>query len=819
MSKNKRFGAFGIEPIQTASTIVGFDIFTLRTKYFLVGLLPLTLGLSLMAQDKLDSSAPPAYVVNSRQYGAKQPETFVTLQNRHGLRIEYCVDRATLSLWISPQAWKSMSSVDRNWSCRDDHTDVFERIRFDGLNMSDFRGCDYDAFHAVLKFKNRKIHLLNIYDAPAVAIWIEGEEAKIDFKATRGDQPESVNPKEFIVEHAVLGRKFDFAAVIGIGASRFGHQLDSDPYRSRYASAHLKANELLVIGAELQKEQVANTVRNLSQTDIPTLLARNQAKVDAALQFGKITLKNKPELQKVLEVNRAVALSMQDGGAMRSTSQYIYYLLWVRDGGMNTSTLGLSGWLNPARDQSAYALLNPSISTTEPFKGKYFGQLLAGNINKWEEDGLFYAVWPMFSYWSYSGDTKFLHGEYIQNVTAAVEWLEKYCYSSEKHLFGRYYYCENAYFQSRDYGYDNAVGNESGASPYKFHGDTVFQAYDLYINSLMYSTYLMLAAALPGEKGDAYLQKAMTLEKGITRLYNAYAPLPSYGEYRLSDGRFALAEAYGADITDYQWALSIPPFLPCAPEILKNARNALLSDILNKKFNFFICGVGDVLCSLDTEIHDEDSIMKVLDDIVERSKPAGKYLPMAYTIPEMTKSPDGDPFHDVRPIVFSIGPVVGATANLGFRRLPFGMAPRSTKYIDKIENIQYLQKLVSLDFEGVGPINHIQVGEKTLRHSYQIPDQWLNSETNRIIVKMDNEPAGDDILISSTVRLLNVQEDGPISFQIKGYGKDLLTFKNLMKGVSVVDSKGAEVSHTNQKMGPLTYIEFSGTDAYTVRLQ
>lgn len=50
-------------------------------------------------------------------------------------------------------------------------------------------------------------------------------------------------------------------------------------------------------------------------------------------------------MQGLLEKNRRVALSMQDfGGFMCSTNQYIYYLLWYRDGGMNTGHLTMTGW-------------------------------------------------------------------------------------------------------------------------------------------------------------------------------------------------------------------------------------------------------------------------------------------------------------------------------------------------------------------------------------------------------------------------------------------------------------------------------------------
>jgi len=55
-------------------------------------------------------------------------EASILLHSRMGIRIEYNLHRSTLALWISPQAGKSVDCRDRNFSCRDDHTDIFDSI-------------------------------------------------------------------------------------------------------------------------------------------------------------------------------------------------------------------------------------------------------------------------------------------------------------------------------------------------------------------------------------------------------------------------------------------------------------------------------------------------------------------------------------------------------------------------------------------------------------------------------------------------------------------------------------------------------------------
>jgi hypothetical protein len=100
--------------------------------------------------------------VNTSQFGVKYPEKFVLLQNRMGIRVEYVVDRGRMQLWISPQAGKSMRYKDRNFSNRDDHSDIFERILLPQLSPGEFVKCDYDPFHSVLHFKNQTLHLAHV---------------------------------------------------------------------------------------------------------------------------------------------------------------------------------------------------------------------------------------------------------------------------------------------------------------------------------------------------------------------------------------------------------------------------------------------------------------------------------------------------------------------------------------------------------------------------------------------------------------------------------------------------------------------------------
>ncbi len=176
--------------------------------------------------------------MTASQYGAKTPEKFIFMQNRMGLRFEYNIDRSAIQIWISPQAGKSMLGTDRNFSNRDDHCNVFERITLTNVNFADFIRCDYDPNHSVLVFKNQKVHLATTFDKPVVLVWFEKDDV-VDFKSGRLAKLKTQDANRFVVEYAERGKTFDFAAVMGAGKGKFRHQTRLENGRSVYARAEM----------------------------------------------------------------------------------------------------------------------------------------------------------------------------------------------------------------------------------------------------------------------------------------------------------------------------------------------------------------------------------------------------------------------------------------------------------------------------------------------------------------------------------------------------------------------------------------------------
>ena len=520
-------------------------------------------------------------------------------------------------------------------------------------------------------------------------------------------------------------------------------------------------------------------------------------------------------MQRLLDRNRRIALSMQDvNGFMRSTNQYIYYLLWYRDGGMNTAHLTMSGWTHPARQHVPFALANPNVSLEQP-EGRFFGQVMGGPITKWEEDGLFYVVWPAFLHWTQTGDDSFVKGESLKVMEEALDWVERYSFDGAKGLFGRYYFCESPLVGSRDYGWDNATGAPGDAYEARYQDKPITRSYDVYINTLNHSVYLMLAAMESGPKATEYLQKAKHLEQALQRLFGK-DPLPAYGELRTQDGASIEAAPYGLDRTDYQWALSLPLFDVAPPERQRAAREQLLADLVSSPRGNFICSWAAILRSMDPARHDEQAMMKALDYLVPQSVRAGKYLPMPDTIPEIVDVPDGEPFHDVRPLVYSIAPWLSAVTNFGLRRLPFGIALRGTRLLESVDRYQYRGSVLDVRFEGDGSLAGVTIAGRPLEGTLQVPDEALRPGDNTVVVRRSPQAVAAERLSSSTVQLHSVTGK---RYLVTAYGQNRLTFENLRHVARVRDAAGTPVATAVERAGAFTHVSFDGRGRFSVSLE
>ena len=764
-----------------------------------------------------DKSSEALLAINASQHGVKYRETQILMQNRRGVRIEYTLDRNDLQLWISPHMGKSMSYVDQNWSNRDDHTDIFDRILLPGCDLTKFVRCDWDPFHSIIYFEDQTLHIAQIYDKPGVLIWFE-KPGLVDIKMY-GDAVERTS-KTFIINFTDRERNFQSAAILGAGEGYFQQQLQLDNYRSIHTRAHLEPDQVLLIASELKRENIGTRAKKWIMQPMAEILNQNEKEISRELNNGQFRLKNRPDMQALLDKSRRVALSMQNyKGFMRSTNQYIYYLLWYRDGGMNTGHITYSGWPQPAFDHTRFALHNPNFTNENP-DSIFFGQVMGGPLTKWQEDGLFYVVWPAFAYWTQTGDKSLCEGKYLRVMERAMSWLEDRCFDPDMGLFGRYFACETPMTDSRDNGWDNVTGAPTFKWDSKYKDGIIVRAYDNYVNLLHYSTYLMLSAMETDPvKADEYHQKAINLDKHMRQFFDYDGILPSYGQLLTKEGELVTAEPYGMDIWDYVWGVSLPPFEPTLPEKFKDLREQIRKDMTTTEGGYFLCVYFALLTSMDTQIHDEDKIMAAMDQLVEYSREPGTYLPMPDAVPEMFNISEENPFHDVRPLVYSIAPWLSAVTNLGIHRLPFGIAARGTKYLENLKNYIYKQASLDVIFSGEGNISRVLLNENELTGTLQIPEELLKEGKNVLSIEMENEVEKNNVLTGSTVQLNSVEQSSVIIYHIMAYGKNVLTFKNLTGNIKILDSADEVCAYETKEMEDFTIIEFTGRGKFDLILE
>ncbi len=744
------------------------------------------------------------------------PGKTILMHSRMGIRIELNFDReGLLELWISPGAGRSLDYRDRNFSCRDDHTRLFDRISLPGLSAGRFRGCDYDPFHSAVRFEGQTLHVLSLYERPGVALWC-GQPQPVDLKSDKADAPLAREADLFEVRHPDRDRVFSFVAALGPGAGEFRHQLVLDEGRSTYARAELAAGQVLAVAGGLQQEPVRSIARNIAAATPEELIADNEDKIEPALRPGSFRLKDRADMQRLLDKNRRVLLAMQDAsGAIRAAINRIYYLIWVRDGAIIECFNAYAGAPEPLRRWTEFLLANPTVIEQEEPTGRTFLMLVNRRITKWEEDGVFYAIWSAFTAWTQTGDDRFVTGERLAVLNDAMDWLERYAYDDGVGLFGRWHRGESPLPGSRGDGWDNAVGKATSRQECVYEGEAIRRSYDIYINLYSYASYIMLAAMERRAASETYLRKAEDLALRMEPFFGE--GLPDYGDLRTGEGEMLRAGPYGLDTTDYVWGLTVTPFVP-APWRMPAIRRELYARAMQQPEGYFLAAFFSLLGSLDPDWFDEEDVVRAAEPAARESHRPGEFLPMPDTVVERIGIEDGHPYHDVRPQAFSVGPWLAAMTGLGLRRLPFGLAVRHSGALEEITDYRYRDSALRVTFGGQGEAAVLRLNGRDVPGTLQVPEDLLIEGRNEIEVV--GVAAEGPLLVESTVRLQAVGHPADATtYTVEAYGKNVLAFRRVQeRAVTVSDASGQEVSLERHEADGRCWVEFPGRGRHVVRV-
>ncbi|MFP4353343.1 MAG: hypothetical protein ACLFTU_10980 [Puniceicoccaceae bacterium] len=738
------------------------------------------------------------------------PGKLVLMHGPCGLRAELIIGRfdTRLELWLSPLARSSVRWEDRNLANRDDPLRLFEAIVFPEFNEGNFTECAWDAFHSVVRFGGRSLHLVTLFDDPGVIVWSDGPLA-VDFKSGRDDRTARRGDGLFAVTHTEAGHTLNYAAACPPGGMH--HQVVPEiPGRARYSRALVGAETpVVVLGEDVGEVDYSPATRavELAGQRPDQLLAVNETAIGAGLSQGDIVLREDPELRELTAKSRRLLLACQDQqGAIRAALSRIYYMIWVRDGAITTAFQGYSGWSDALVSWSRFLLANPTRIDDPDCPGRTFGQLV-GPIAKRQEDGILYAVWSAFAAWTQSGggDGPALEDRAV--LQDAVDWLERWCFDAEAGLFYRVFACETPMRGSWDNGYDNAVGwvwKGTGQSRGVFWQDKpVVRTYDSYINIGMISVYRMMAA-LTGDR--AWLDKADRLLEKSEHLIPAEGPAP-YGLAVFEDGSSEMAGPHDLDREDYAWGHSIPPFGAAHPGN-RRARRENVVDLLEKRRDgYFLASYYSVLAAADPLEHPPEAIHRAIREGVETSFEGGGNYPMPMAILEKLGEGVDSEYHYIRPQCFSAGPMLAALTGLGIRRLPFGLAVRSGHGLDAVNGYAWAGGVIDFSFadDPDQPLE-VTVDGQALEHSLQLPASVLTGK-NRIAVRGRQLPGNGPLWIESSVRLDAVDaRDGCIRYEATAFGPVEITLRNT-SGTRIFGTDGEELPVKSERENQTLLLE------------
>ncbi len=670
----------------------------------------------------------------------------VLMHSPMGIRIALNISQSRLELWISPQARKSVHYGLRNFSNRDDHTRIFDRIALPDLSPAEYRGCDYDPFHSVLHYADQRVHVIALAEHPGVLLWFESE-AIVDFKSDKADTPRERTGARFVTLHPDRGHMLEFAAVAGPDGGAFRHQRSVDRGRSTYARLSLRPGQPLLIGGEMLWERPAEEFAPLAALPVDELDARNEAAVERHTAPGRVAFRDRPDWQEQYELNKRIMLSCADyGGAIPAALRSLYYLIWHMDGALTAVHAAHCGWPEYLERWTRFELSNPT-ETEGPVPGRYYGQLVNGRISKQEEWGTYFAAWSAFAHWTRTGSREFAGGRYLENLLSSLDWLERNCWEPDCGAFGTWYRGENPVKGSYDYGWDEAVGCPQSTSAPSFQGKAITRIYGFQANVMAYNTYLMLAAMMDGDGAEELVRKA----RGLRPFLEECRSEPRFSAiYELEDG----STARDPKPPHYPPGACFVPDPTDVPELVRNSPRYDLTSVKEGQERF-VHQMLNCIVAQDPAHFGSGNLEDFLDLYLPQVRRAGRFLQMAGAPIEDVNCPDGS-YHDNRPQLFAAALMQVAMVSRALYPLPFGLALRSNHLIAGIEGYRYRGSTITFRFEGDGPIGGVDVDGRELPNSLQVPDDRLE-DGGQVRVRMGEEAEREPRLVWSTVRLRDVE--------------------------------------------------------------
>lgn len=691
------------------------------------------------------------------------------LQNRCGNRLSllFNEDAVALEFVYKPNAFRRKDFRARNFSNRDNQTTLFADFRWPDIRAEESFDFQYDPFHTRIDVTHEvgacnHIQILNLADENAFVLTARAP-LLLAFR------PHSA----FEVRDGLLTESFRDRGEDIVSFVRF-RGFEENRYRVLDDGTHILQileNDPILVGAEENHAQVERVLRECAGFDFDALATRNEQAVSRDLDAGRAELDD-PDWQQVFDLNRRICWSGLDaGGAGFGAINRIYYLIWVRDGSMSTSHMALAGNPEFSRIWAPFLMANPSHTRLDDGRViKEFGQMVGSRWSKSEDDGLFYAVWSLYTYTRVTGDDRLLRQGALDLLTHVTDAHLEKCWDAERKIMTSDTLGEESLQGSPYFSYDVVKGSLQKAHSNTDRGGKIYSRVASFYHQV--NTYNVLRmieclAAMDGreavlEAATRYGNRADAFQASLAQVFvdpdgRPYSHWAFYTDG--TDEKVAL-NLYETDFWEYTWAQAQGPFFPLSTAQRVGAQLVLDQWPQNEKRGYGLCpwNVLNRFLYRERLLSPGQADDHLRDEVAEALTVTEKY-PMTGALHEDHCNP-----HTHRALPFTAGSFIAAVTGRLLLPLAQGLAIGSGALTRALRDYRYQLAAIDVECAGEGgDITEWRLNGEVFRNTLQIPEMRLVPGRNRIEVNRATGPAdtaaGPRLLFSDAL-LLDAQEDG-----------------------------------------------------------
>ena len=695
------------------------------------------------------------------------------LQNRCGNRLTLMVheDRSEIECVYKPNASRRKDFRARNFSNRDNQTELFRSLVLPDLRASYIQDFGYDPYVTRIRITApslaaNTIALLNIVGENVFALsathpltlCIRPRQA---FRCSDGLLVEAFEDRG----EAILA----FIAFEGFEANR---------YRVTEDGTHVLQiceGEVLLLGGEESESRMAAALQGLRGRSIEALIEQGEARLAPVFRKGQIRFRD-PDFPRVIDFNKRIIHSgMDEGGACFGALNRIYYLIWNRDGSQTAAMAARSGWPDLLRVWAPFILANPSVRRGPDGQPvAEWLQMLGTRWTKAEDDGIYYAFASLFALLQTTGEDHLLDACDFDRLLDSLDHTVATRFDPAEGLFGSDVRGEADLRTSPNYGYDAVNGTMLHGAENPHDGLPAFaRAYGLYHNTNLYNALRMAAVlidAVPHRhdraRRDRYLDLAERLAGTIRNRYVDARGIFHADYVRLLDGTMrwiAFTDTdYSPDHWEYAWAVSVGPFFPDLPAAIRSAGHVRDTWPSLKPYGY--CPWNTLSRMLkEYGLLENAGFREMLSDEVREARMLSTKYPMRDALTEYHGWTEG-----WRPLPFSAGSFLWTATSLLLQSLPRGLAVRASDLVDQVRDFHHHSARIDVDAEGEGDtVRSWSLNGVEVPGSLQIPENLLRAGRNHLRVIRGEAPARPR-LHGSDARLLAAEADGRLRFETAG---------------------------------------------------